>query len=79
MPAYYGNIQDNYAGGVMNVTCTDGQKVAIYIPSFKNIIGDKGYFIDQNNKRFTGGFYVATDGSTYYDIDLTNLARKAGK
>ena len=76
---YYPFNETRYSGGVLSIECNDGQKVSAYIPDFANIqgarIGDND-FMTTDGKKFRG-FFVAGDGSTYFDKNLTNLARPA--
>jgi hypothetical protein len=72
--------QDNYTGGVMTITCSDGKTVNAHIPSFtyKQTSTSKSWYVDGNGNIFSV-FYVASDGSTYYDSALTKLARSASQ
>lgn len=62
-----------YPAGVVSIVCSNGSSVDAYLPAFSDIKGDG--FRDENDKTFKTGFYIKSDGSTYYDENLTDLAR----
>ena len=68
------NTQSTFQKGIMTITCSDGKTVNAHIPVFKSGFGAQ--YEDLSNNKFYL-FYVANDGSTYYDAALTKLALSA--
>lgn len=61
--------------GIISIRNDRAEEFKIYVPEFEDIEGDG--FMTTNGRTFRHGFYVSSDGSSYFDHDLTELARKA--
>jgi len=70
-----GGIRDEYPSGVLTIECSNGKKIEAYLPGFTDVSGEG--FETNSGSNFPGKFYVGEDGSTYFDIELTDLARSA--
>ncbi len=64
-------VESDYPGGIMEITCENGESVKIYIPDFKDIEGSG--FKSEDGTEFEK-LHIAADGTTYYDQELTQLA-----
>ena len=70
-----GGIRDEYPSGILTIECNNGKQIETYLPGFTDVSGEG--FETNSGRHFPGALYVGEDGSTYFDIELTKLAREA--
>jgi hypothetical protein len=75
MPPDNKKAESVYPEWIISIYCWDSKVFWIYIPKFKDSKWDG--FVDAKGKKFNNWFFVWADWSTYYDKELTKLARKS--
>jgi len=68
-------VANKWPPGILSFRNDRGEEFKIYVPEFEDIEGDG--FMTTNGTTFRHGYYISSDGSSYFDYDLTELAGKA--
>lgn len=61
-----------WPAGTLEIVCDDGRRVDVDLPAFTDVPGVG--FVDREGRRFSGGFWVRSDGVAYLDRELTRPA-----